>query len=114
MRSEFGSLMAIGDILDAIYEGKLNSEHLKNKQGEIIKRTPGHGLRYYYGTKHGFDEMIANFSYISKSKESEEMLELLKSIIGDELYNMLSEFYYQNIVGIKEEEQEASKSMGGK
>lgn len=115
IRSEFGALMAIGDILDAIYEGNLHSENQKNQQGEKIKKTPGHGIYYYYNnTSHGFDEMIANFASISKSKDSKEMLQLLKEIVGDELYSMISDFYYQNIVQLNKEQLEAEKKVGGK
>lgn len=114
IRSDFGALMAIGDILDAIYEGNLHSYNLKNQQGEKIKKTAGHGLRYYYSTNHGFDEMIANFSSISKSKDSKEMLEFLKEIVGDELYNMLSSFYYENIVNLNKEQLESGRGIGGK
>ena len=97
LRSEFGAFMAIGDILDAIYEGELNSGVLKNAEGNRINRTAGHGISYYYDSKHGFDEMIANFASISKATDSMEMLALLKCIVGDEVYNMISEFYYNNI-----------------
>ena len=113
-RSEFGSFMAIADILDAICEGQLHSGILTNQQGEKIKGTAGHGVAYYYETSHGFDEMVANFAYISKSNDALEKLELFKSIVGEELYNMLSEFYYQNISyggnGYLEIEKEAGES----
>ncbi|MGM9881636.1 MAG: hypothetical protein ACI31S_02195 [Bacilli bacterium] len=114
MRSEFGAFMAIGDILDAIYEGNLYSENQKNHQGEKIKGTAGHGIYYYYNTSHGFDEMIANFAFISKSKDSKEILQLLKKIVGDELYDMISGFYYENIVHLSKEELETKKAIGGK
>ena len=114
LRTEFGSFMAIGDILDAVYEGSLHSGVLKNQQGDKVKRTAGHGLAYYYDTSHGFDEMVANFAFISKSKDAVEKLELLKSIVGDELYNMLSEFYYHNISYGKEEQLEVGRTVGGK
>ena len=114
MREEFGDLMAIGDILDAIYEGSLHSNNLSNMQGEKIKSTPGHGIYYYYGTKHGFDEMIANFASLSKSNQSKKHLQLLKSIVGDEVYNMISNFYYQNIVQLNNLVVENNKIKGGK
>ena len=106
--------MKCGDILDAIYEGSLHSGMLKNQQGEKVKKTAGHGLAYYYDTSHGFDEMIANFAFVCKSKDAVEKLELLKSIVGEELYNMLSEFYYQNISYGKEQQLEIGKTVGGK
>lgn len=111
MRSEFGAFIAIGDILDAIYLGELNSGVLEDKKGVKINRTYGHGISYYSNSRHGFDEMVANFASISKSKDSGEMLKLLKLLVGEELYTMLSEFYYNNIVISKEEEKEGSKGL---
>lgn len=111
IRNEFGSLLPIGDILDAIYEGKLHSNTLKDNQGEAICRTGGHGLNYYYATLHGFDEMIANFATISKANDAEEKLKMLKSIVGDGVYDMIRNFYYQDILKINLEE---NKVYGGK
>ena len=111
IRNEFGSLLPIGDILDAIYEGKLHSNTLKDSQGKAICRTGGHGLNYYYATLHGFDEMIANFATISKAGDAEEKLKMLKSIVGDGVYDMIRNFYYQDILKINLEE---NKVHGGK
>lgn len=111
IRNEFGSLLPIGDILDAIYEGKLHSNTLKDSQGEAICRTGGHGLNYYYATLHGFDEMIANFAAISKAGDAEEKLKMLKSIVGDGVYDMIKNFYYHDILKINLEE---NKVHGGK
>lgn len=111
LRNEFGSLFPIGDILDAIYEGKLHSNTLKDSQGEAICRTGGHGLNYYYATLHGFDEMIANFAAISKAGDAEEKLKMLKSIVGDGVYDMIRNFYYQDILKINLEK---NKVYGGK
>ena len=102
LRSEFGAYIAIGDIIDAIYDGDLHSGNLKNKEGEEIESTYGHGLSYYYARTHGFDEMIANFCMILKTKNSKQVLDLLKDIVGDELYNLLWEFYNKNIVNSSE------------
>lgn len=114
LRNEFGSLLTIGDILDAIYEGKLHSNTLKDNQGEAICRTGGHGLNYYYATLHGFDEMIANFAAISKANDAKEKLKMLKSIVGDEVYDMISNFYYHDILKLNTEELEETKVYGGK
>lgn len=111
LRNEFGSLLPIGDILDAIYEGKLHSNTLKDSQGEAICKTGGHGLNYYYATLHGFDEMIANFAAISKANDAKEKLKMLKSIVGDGVYDMIRNFYYQDILKINLEE---NKVYGGK
>lgn len=99
IRNEFGGYMSIGDILDAIYEGKVYSQVLVNKDGNIIDGVAGHGINYYYGTRHGFDEMIANFASILKSKDYLDNLVLLKEIIGEDLYNMISNFYFKEILG---------------
>lgn len=114
MDNEFNSIAAICDILDAIYEGKLHNSELKSMKGDKIKRTAGHGINYYFDTKHGFDEMIANFATLSKSNNADEMLNLLKSIVGDEVYNMISDFYYQNIIQVNNEELNVNKGYGGK
>ena len=114
MDNEFNSIAAICDILDAIYEGKLHNSELKSMKGDNIKGTAGHGINYYFDTNHGFDEMIANFATLSKSNNSGEMLSLLKSIVGDEVYNMISDFYYQNIIQINNEELNVNKGYGGK
>lgn len=114
LRNEFGSLLPIGDILDAIYEGKLHSNTLKDSQGEAICKTGGHGLNYYYATLHGFDEMIANFAAISKANDAKEKLKMLKSIVGDEVYDMISNFYYHDILKLNTEELEENKVYGGK
>lgn len=111
IRSEFGSFMAIGDIIDAIYLGELKSGTLTNNNGEKIKRTAGHGISYYSNDDHGFDEMIANFSSIIKSNESQKILNLLKDIVGEELFNMLSEFYFNNIIISKNENLEQGRSL---
>ena len=102
LRSEFGAYISIGDIIDAIYDGDFNSGTLKNKEGKEIKSAYGHGLSYYYAKQRGFDEMIANFCMILKSRDCNQVLDLLKSILGEELYTMLFEFYYENIANSKE------------
>ena len=114
LRNESSSFFPIGDILDAIYEGRLHSGTLKDHLGEGIGRTGGHGLYYYYATLHGFDEMIANFAAISKTGDGEEKLQMLKSIVGDEVYDMISNFYYHDILKLNTEELEETKVYGGK
>lgn len=113
IRSEYGSLAAIGDILDAIYEGSLYSGALENKNGEKIKRTYGHGISYYYDQPHGFDEMVANLSAILKSNNSKQTLDELKNIVGEELVNLLIKFYYDNMLSSKEYNNENSIILGG-
>lgn len=111
IRSEFEVLGAIGDILDAIYEGELHSGVLQNETGEKIKRTAGHGISYYSNPYHGFDEMIANFATIIKLPNSEENLNTLKDMIGEEVFKMLREFYYNNITRSNVKELEQGRSL---
>lgn len=109
IREEYGNIMAVSDILDGIFEGELNSGFLENDNNGLIKRSAGHGISYYSCKPDLiFMEMIANFSSISKSPKASEGLKLLKDTIGDELYNLISEFYYNNIIYKQEEK---SKSL---
>lgn len=102
MCEEYGSIMAISDILDAILEGDLFSENLIDEENKIIESCSGHGIPYYScDLDMIFREMIANFSLIIKSNDSCEYLELLKNIIGEELYDLISNYYFENIVGIE-------------
>lgn len=101
MRTEFGGYVSIGDILDAVFEGKFFDQTLVNENGEVIKGTYGHGISYYYGTEQGFGEMIANFATILKSKNYLDNLALLREIIGEPIYNMISNFYYEEILGVE-------------
>ena len=58
----------------------------------------GHGLSYYFATNHGFDEMVANFAEMYKMPNAKENLQMLKGVIGEEMYNMISSYYYKNII----------------
>lgn len=98
IRGEFEIFCVIGDILDAIYEGELFSGELKNESGKKIKRTAGHGISYYSNQQHGFDEMIANFSYILKTPNLKENLDIIRQLIGEEAFNMINDFYINNII----------------
>ena len=114
LRNEISGIFATSDIIDAILEGKFHSGALKNSQGEKIKQMPGHGLYYYFETDFGFNEMIANFASMSKSKEAGKNLLMLKDIVGEEVYNMISNFYYKEIIQLNTEDLEVSKGKRGK
>ena len=121
LRNEVSGISAISDIIDAIFEGKFHSATLTNSQNKKIKKMPGHGLYYYFETAHCyhendhvFDEMIANFASMSKSKDANENLQMLKDIVGDEVYNMISNFYYKEIIQLNTENLEVSKGKRGK
>lgn len=104
MDSEYGPVGSISDVIDAIYEGRLFSDK---------SLFAGHGFSYYYTPSHGFDEMIADFVSMSKSNDAEKYLGKLKEIVGEEVYYMISDFYYRNIVGLNIEEIQ-TKKVGGK
>ena len=111
MRYEYDAFIAIGDIIDAITRGNFKSDLLKNDKNEKIESAYGHGVRYYSLKTHGFCEMVANYSSIIKSKHSNEILKLLRNIVGDELVDLLDEFYMTKIIGLKDYEKEPGKAL---
>lgn len=114
MEENYENVGAISDIIDAIFEGKPHDGVLKDNNGKKITACGGHGIKYYTYTliaKHGFDEMIANFAVLVKSKGAEENLRVLRDIVGDEVYNMISDFYYTNIL---EMDISKNKNQGGR
>ena len=114
MEENYENVGAISDIIDAIFEGKPHDGVLKDNNGKKITACGGHGIKYYTYTliaKHGFDEMIAQFAVLVKSKGAEENLRVLRDIVGDEVYNMISDFYYTNIL---EMDISKNKNQGGR
>lgn len=111
LRSEFGAYISVGDIIDAIYDGDFKSGILKNEKEEKIQPAYGHGIAYYFARDHGFDEMFANFCMILKSKDCNEVLNLLKDTLGDDLYNMFTQFYHDNILNSNETKLEGQKLL---
>lgn len=99
MRTEYPHYIAIGDFFDGIYEGKLRDGKLKDVLGlTYLKSSYGHGIEYYKDDiGMVFKEMIANYSSVMKSKYSKEGIELLKYYLGDELIQVISNYYNQNI-----------------
>lgn len=99
---EYSCISSISDIIDGIFEGDLYSKNLFDENNKLIKGISGHGISYYScNIELIFSEMIAEFSVISKSNDSYQMLKLLKDIIGDDLFDLLEEFYYNDIIGIE-------------
>ena len=99
LRTQYGPFISIGDFYDGIYVGKFKGGVLIDAQGEKIKPTFGHGIEYYSrGTEWAFNEMIANYSSIIKSKDSKLGLQQLKEHIGEELYMLLEEYYQKQIL----------------
>lgn len=113
-RNNYASIGATNDIIDAIYRGKVCNGVLKDNNGKKIAACSGHGIKYYtytFTAKHGFDEMIANFAVLVKSNGTEKNLRVLRDIVGYEIYNMISNFYYTNIL---EMDINKSKNQGGR
>ena len=110
-RNNYASIGATNDIIDAIYRGKVCNGVLNTADGQKIASFGGHGIRYYSQNEHGFDEMIAQFAVLVKSKGAEENLRVLRDIVGDEVYNMISDFYYTNIL---EMDISKNKNQGGR
>lgn len=102
MYEENGCIMAISDIIDGLFEGNFYSGNLFDDENKIINISSGHGIPYYSCHNNMiFNEMIANFSVILKSNNFNEYLELLKAIIGEELYDLICNYYFEYIIGIE-------------
>ena len=101
VKSNLDAFSAIGDIIDAIYKGKYRHDVLEDDKGEIIPHTYGHGIDYYSDPKRCFNEIIANYGVIIKSKLAKEGIELLKMITGEEFVNEVKETYEKRIIGSK-------------
>ena len=95
----YGTLTAISDILDGIFEGKLYSGELKNNEGKKILPSSGHGIAYYKRyEENDFAEAIANFSLIVKSDDGDKALRHLTEILGNEFVLLLTNFYNKEII----------------
>ena len=71
----------------------------KTKEDIIIPPTYGHGINYYNrGIGFIFDEMIANYGEIVKSKKPEIGIIYLKEYIGENLYNIIKKYYDEKIL----------------
>lgn len=97
----YPEILAIGDIIDAIFDGKLRNGVLTDDSGFYIKKVNGHGIKYYAIYKNVFIEMIANYGTILKSKNRSKIFSYLRSIVGDELVNLLKDVYENNILDSK-------------
>lgn len=99
LRTQYGPFIALGDIYDGIFKGKFKGGVLVDTKGEKIKPAYGHGIEYYSRNSGWiFDEMMANYSGIAKSPLSETGLQQLREYLGEELFNMLTEYYQKEIL----------------
>lgn len=96
--SYYSELIAICDIVDAIFQGDFYHSKLKTEDEEEIKGVFGHGIGYYYSIDIMFQEIIANYSSLIKSDRKEESILILKSMIGNELIELLDDFYQNKII----------------
>lgn len=99
LRTQYGPFIAIGDFYDGIYKGQYKGGVLKDSNGHKISPTFGHGIEYYSrGTEWAFNEMIANYSAIVKSNNSEIGIQQLREHIGEELFILLQDYYQKQIL----------------
>ena len=116
MHYEYDAFIAIGDIIDAISDGKFRSHLLHDYENKVIPSAYGHGVKYYYkdNTKEflriRFTEMIANYSSIIKSKYANEIIEFLRNIVGNDLVTMLDDFYKKRLINASEYNYENGKT----
>ena len=96
--SYYSELMAICDIIDAIFQGDFYNSKLKTQDNKEIKGVFGHGIGYYYSQDIVFQEIIANYSSLIKSDRKEEALSLLKTMVGSELIDLLNNFYQNKMI----------------
>lgn len=94
----YSELIAICDIIDAVFEGEFYHSKLKTKDNEQIKGVFGHGIGYYYSKDIVFQEIIANYSSLIKSDRKEESLEILRAMVGNELIDLLDNFYQNKMI----------------
>ena len=69
-------------------------------KGEKISLRFGHGINYYYKDGSIFNEMMADYSEIIKSPDASECLAYLRSIVGNELVDLLETFYERKVLHI--------------
>ena len=101
IQTYYPSYNAICDILDAIFKGKICDGEFTDNNGVKLHKYPGHGKDYYGYIFNRFSEVMANYSVIVNSPNNEEMCNLLKNIIGEELYQIIDNYYMKNLVKIK-------------
>ena len=106
MRVEYGYILSISDIIDAIHEGNYQQGNLVDNEGNNIIGCAGHGTDYYKrGDIWVIDEIMANISEIMKSSNPQEGIKLLKEYIGEDLANKLIKYYEENILYSKKYEE---------
>ena len=112
LRSEFSGFIAIGDIIDGIYRGFFRSNRLNDLNGNLIEHAYGHGIHYYFkSNRRLFSEALSDYSQILKSLNSDKELTLLKNIIGEEYFNLIRDFYINNLIYSEKYEDSKNKKV---
>ena len=114
VKTKLDVFSAIGDIIDAVYEGKYRHDILEDEKGEVIPHTFGHGIDYYSNKERRFNEVIANYGVILKSKRAKEGIELLRIIVGHKLVDMIDQTYKVKIIGSKDVKTMGDNSYGSR
>jgi len=91
----YGNITAVSGIIDAMFLGKFHDGELVYS-GNRIKPCSGHGSGYF--KLHVFDEMIANYISLLKSRKSQSDILLLREIVGNEVVDVLHNYYETNIL----------------
>ena len=109
-RLKINPMLALSDIIDAVYDGEFLQLNLKNRTGGVIRPIGGHGVYYYKNrSDNKFDEIFANYMAIKKciddeifkfvySKEDDKPLDVLRYVLGNELVDYLDNFYDREIL----------------
>lgn len=97
IETEYSALCAIDDIYDAMYYGEYMDQNLRDTNENFILGISGHGSSYYKDMEKCFSEMIADFGEIYKNV-SDTSLEYLRVQFGNELVDMLQDFYENKIL----------------
>ena len=113
LSEEYSELKSISDIIDAVYMGKYFDSDLKDEDGKTIKAPFGHGKKYYEkrGISACFDETIANYSSLLKSKNSKQAIKALRSIMGNEFVDFLEKYYNNEIRNSKKYQEKETRHL---
>ena len=98
LRNDYPVYLIISDIFDSIYQGKFKGEVLVDSNGETIKKWYGHSIPYYYQVENGFAELVAEFASLLKLPNANQNMAILKKYIGEEMFQMVYNYYYNEIV----------------
>ena len=83
----FYVLNSMEDVIDSLLLGKLYDGY---RSGCFFLRGPGHGKDYFLGNPNiSYCELLTDFSVLYAYNDS-MLLEIIKLVIGDEMYNLLN------------------------